>query len=166
MQEQTGLTHCPSRRAKKNNVSRFDDANSACDKISEALGAGKAVTLSTRNEKNNVNDGVMEHHAYIVTGVEQREKKDGTNEIFITMRNPFAHNNNTPSEGKDTSRPSITVSLDKMLEKDVFGEINIGPAPRVQIQQQGAPAQSAPTQPTTPTPSAPSPNQPASPPNT
>jgi hypothetical protein len=154
---------------KSSNVSKFDDADGAYAKISEALGTGKAVTLSTRNEKNNFNDGVMEHHAYIVTGVEQREKKDGTNEIFITMRNPYAHNNNTPSESKDTSKPSITVSLDKMLEKDVFGEINIGPAPRVQTQQQGTPApeQSTPT-PTTPapTPPAPSPNQTASPPNT
>lgn len=152
---------------KKDNVSKFDDANGAYAKISEALGANRSVTLSTRNE--NVNDGVMKHHAYVVTGVEHREKKDGTNEVFITMRNPYAHNNNTPSESKDTSKPSITVSLDKMLEKDVFGEINIGPAPRVQTQQQGAPApeQSTPTpQAPTPTPPAPNPNQPASPPNT
>ena len=154
---------------KSSNVSRFDDANGAHDKISEALGAGKAVTLSTRNEKNNFNDGVMEHHAYIVTGVEQREKKDGTNEVFITMRNPYAHNNNVPSESRDTSKPSITVSLDKILEKDVFGEINIGPAPRVQTQQKGTPEQSAPTPPAstpTPAPPAPNPNQPASLPNT
>ena len=145
---------------KKDNVSKFDDANGAYAKISEALGADRSVTLSTRNE--NVNDGVMKHHAYIVTGVERREKKDGTNEVFITMRNPYAHNNNMPSESRDTSRPSITVSLDKMLEKDVFGEINIGPAPRVQTQQQSAPA---PEQ-STPTPPAPNPSQPAPTPNT
>ena len=152
---------------KKDNVSRFDDADGAYAKINEALGAGKTVTLSTRNEKNNVNDGVMEHHAYIVTGVEQREKKDGTSEVFITMRNTYAHNNNTPSESKDTSKPSITVSLDNILAKNVFGEINIGPAPRVQTQQQDAPApeQSTPTVPA-PTPPAPNPNQPVSPPNT
>ncbi len=148
---------------KSSNVSRFDDADGAYAKISEALGAGNAVTLSTRNI--DVNDGVMKHHAYIVTGVEQREKKDCTNEVFITMRNPYAHNNNMPAESKDTSRPSITVSLDKMLERDVFGEINIGPAPRVQTQQQGTPApeQSAPP---TSTPPAPNSDQPAPAPNT
>ena len=150
---------------KSSNVSRFDDANGAYANISEALGAGKAVTLSTRSTV--INDGVMAHHAYIVTDIEQREKKDGTNEVFITMRNPYAHNSNEPSESKDTLRPSITVSLDKMLEKDVFGEINIGPAPRVQTQQQSAPApeQSTPTPPT-PTPPAPNPTQPAPTPNT
>jgi Calpain family cysteine protease len=94
---------------KKENVSRFDDANGAYVKISEALGAGKAVTLSTRNA--DVNDGLMKHHAYIITDIEQREKKDGTNDVWITLRNPYAHNNNTPEENKDTSKPSITVSL-------------------------------------------------------
>lgn len=118
------------------NVSRFDDASGAYSSISQALAEGKSVTVSTRNA--DVNDGLMKHHAYVVTDIELRDKKDGSNEVRITLRNPYAHNNNTPSESKDTSKPSITVSFDKMLEKNVFGEINIGPAPRIQTQQQDA----------------------------
>jgi Calpain family cysteine protease len=136
------------------NVTRFDDANSAYTKINEALGSANPVTLSTRNA--NVNDGIAPHHAFIVTGIEQREKKDGSNETFITMRNPYANNNNKPEESKDTSKPSITVSLDKMLRDDVFGEINIGPARRVQTQQQSTPSptpeQATPLQATPPQP--------------
>jgi Calpain family cysteine protease len=119
-------------------VTLFDDANGAYGKINEALGSSNPVTMSTRSA--NANDGLMAHHAYIVTGVEQHEKKDGSNEVFITLRNPYAKNNNDPAESKDTSKPSITVSLDKMLKDEVFGEINIGPAPRVQTQQQSTPA--------------------------
>jgi hypothetical protein len=123
------------------NVSRFNDASSAYAKISEALDAGKGVTLSTRNAI--VNDGLMPHHAYIVTGIEQREKKDGSNETWITMRNPYANNNNNPAERRDTSNPNITVSLDAMLANKVFGEINLSPAPRVQSQTQDAPPTAA-----------------------
>ncbi len=94
---------------RKEDVSRFDGAVGAYASISEAIGAGRSVTLSTRNEK--VDDGLMPHHAYIVTGIEQREKKDGTSEVWITLRNPYAHNNNNPEENKDSSKPSITVSL-------------------------------------------------------
>jgi Calpain family cysteine protease len=144
---------------KSNNVTRFNDADGAYAKVREALDADKAVTLSTRNA--DVNDGLMKHHAYIVTGIEQREKKDGTSEVWITLRNPYAHNNNKPEESKDTSKPSITVSLNKMLDNGVLGEFNLSPAPRLQLQQQSAPAptpeqitpsqpapgQSAPTQP-------------------
>ena len=140
------------------NVTRFSDANGAYTQLQGALDADKAVTLSTRNA--NVNDGLMSHHAYIVTGIEQREKKDGTSEVWITLRNPYAHNN-VPEENRSRSQPHITVSLDKMLDNGVLGEFNLGPAPRVQTQQQGAPEQAAPTQPM-PTQSAPLP--PASPP--
>jgi hypothetical protein len=130
-------------------VTRFDDANSAYTKINEALGSGNPVTLSTRNA--NVNDGIMKHHAYIVTDIEQREKKDGTLETFVTMRNPYARNDRDPTE-TGTSKPSITVSLDKMLKDDVFGEFNIGPASRVQRQKQDMPAPVITPEQITPTP--------------
>ena len=140
------------------NITRFSDANGAYTQLREALDADKAVTLSTRNAK--VNDGLMSHHAYIVTGIEQREKKDGSSEAWITLRNPYA-NNNVPEENRSRSQPHITVSLDKMLDNGVLGEFNLGPAPRVQTQQQGAPEQAPPVQ-SLPTQSAPS--QPAPPP--
>jgi hypothetical protein len=148
---------------REGNVSRFEDANGAYSNISEALEAGRAVTLSTRSK--DVNDGLMEHHAYVVTGVEQRAKKDGTSEVWITLQNPYAHNDNNPAERNDTSKPSITVSLNKMLDNEVFGEINMSPPPRLQTQQQSTPPPS-PEQPT-PTqavPAPPAPAQPAFPP--
>ncbi len=128
---------------KNSNVTRFSDANGAYTLLREALDADKAVTLSTRNAK--VNDGLMSHHAYIVTDIEQREKKAGASEVWITLRNPYAHNN-VPEENRSRSQPHITVSLDKMLDNGVLGEFNLGSAPRVQTQQQGAPQQATPAQ--------------------
>lgn len=68
------------------NITRFSDANDAYTQLRGALDADKAVTLSTRNA--GVNDGLMPHHAYIVTDIEQREKKDGASEVWIALRNP------------------------------------------------------------------------------
>jgi len=136
------------------NITRFSDANGAYTLLRGALDADKAVTLSTRNAA--ANDGLMPHHAYIVTDIEQREKKDGASAIWITLRNPYAHNQNSPAEKNDTSKPHITVSLDKMLDNGVLGEFNLGPAPRVLTQQQGTPEQAVPVQ-SIPTESAPSP---------
>jgi hypothetical protein len=130
---------------KDGDVTRFDDANGAYALLRHALDANKAVTMSTRNA--NVNDGLMPHHAYVVTDIEQREKKDGGYDTRITLRNPYAHNNNTPPENKDTAKPTITVSLDKMLQNGVLGEFNLSPSPRVQTQQQAPPEQAAQTAP-------------------
>jgi hypothetical protein len=118
-------------------VTRFDDADGAYALLREALDANKAVTMSTRNA--DVNDGLMPHHAYVVTGIEQCEKKDGSHDTWITLRNPYAHNN-VAGENRTTSKPETTVSLDKMLQNGVLGEFNLSPAPRVQTQQQSVPA--------------------------
>jgi Calpain family cysteine protease len=125
----------------KKDTIEFDNANEAFSVIDAALKAGKPVTLATFNKE--VEDGVMEHHAYVVTDIDRR--KDG---VSLTLRNPYGHNEGVPSEKGDTKQPTITVSLDKMLANKVFGGINIGPEPRVPAQQKDAPQPEASAQPT------------------
>lgn len=110
----------------------------------------RPVTMSTRTTE--INDGLLEGHAYTVTGIEQRN--DGR--TWVTLRNPYA-NNNDPNgrESGNTSDPSISVRLDRIVSSGALGEFAIGPPPRVQTQQQGAPNQIAPNQ---PSPSAPGTN--------
>lgn len=88
-----------------------------------------------------------------------------TNEAQLTLRNPY-DNNERAGEGNhnigadwNKSNPEITVSLNKLVREGSFAEFNIGPAPRVQTQQQNAPEPSTPPQ---ATPTQPAPTQPAS----
>lgn len=107
------------------------DEDAAFAKVRSALDAGHPVTLSTLNKE--VNDGLMENHAYMVTDIRQHQ-----DQVLLTLRNPYATNRQEPSERSDTSRPEIGVSLDRMVANGAFGEFHIGPAPRVQYQHQDA----------------------------
>jgi Calpain family cysteine protease len=131
----------------------------AYTEVEQALKADKPVSLSTMRDR--VNDGLEERHAYMVVGVSRNPQ---TNEAQLTLRNPYGNNeraregNHHIGEGWNKNNPEITVSLDKLVRKGSFAEFNIGPAPRVQTQQQStptpeqatppqpAPSQSAPTQ--------------------
>jgi hypothetical protein len=132
--------------------------------VEQALAAHRPVSMATQGR--DVQDGLEESHAYMVVGVSRDSR---TNEAQVTLRNPYG-NNERADEGDhniganwNKNNPEITVNLNRLVRAGSFAEFNIGPAARVQSQQQGAPApeQSAPTQgaPTT----QPTPTQPAQP---
>ncbi|MFQ6309044.1 XVIPCD domain-containing protein [Lysobacter capsici] len=132
--------------------------------VEQALANGRPVSMATQGR--DVQDGLEEGHAYMVMGVSRDPR---TNEAQVTLRNPYG-NNRLADEGNhniganwNTNNPEITVNLNRLVNAGSFAEFNIGPAARVQSQQQGAPSpeQSAPTQgaPTT----QPTPTQPAQP---
>lgn len=135
--------------------------------VEQALATSRPVSMATQGR--DVSDGLEESHAYMVVGVSRDSK---TNEALVTLRNPYGNNqragegNQNIGAGWNTNNPEITVSLNKLVREGSFAEFNIGPAARVQSQQQGAPAveQNTPTQ---ATPAQPAPQPPApSPPNT
>lgn len=120
--------------------------------VEQALAAGRPVSMSTQGR--DVRDGLEESHAYMVVGVSRDPQ---TNEPLVTLRNPYGNNeragegNHNVGAGWNDSNPEITVRLSDLVKKGSFGEFNIGPAPRVQTQQQG-PQPTVPEQPAVPTP--------------
>jgi Calpain family cysteine protease len=129
--------------------------------VEQALLAGKPVSMATQGRE--VPDGLMESHAYMVVSVSRNPEN---NDALVTLRNPYGTNqavgegNRNIGPGWNTRNPEITVSFNKLEREGSFAEFNIGPAPRVQTQQQSTPAPTpAPTQ---PAPSQSAPTQPAS----
>ncbi|WP_102284248.1 C2 family cysteine protease [Ottowia massiliensis] len=79
-------------------------------KVSGALAEGKPVTLSVHGESlldqiMGKKDNLADNHAYMVTGI----RKDANGEIMVTVRNPWANNND--GEGIDSSNAEIEVKL-------------------------------------------------------
>lgn len=126
---------------------RYVTEAEAFTQLRTALDASRPVTLSTMNKE--VNDGLMENHAYMVTDIQKEKGKEDAH-VWVTLRNPYAHNQQegAPERG-DTARPDIRVRLDRLVETEALGEFNIGPAPRMQNQQQDPPQPTMPQQ-TTP----------------
>lgn len=146
------------------------------DEVEQALATGRPVSMATQGR--DVRDGLEESHAYMVVDVSRDAR---TNEALVKLRNPYGHNqfakegNHNIGPSWNADNPEITVNLNRLVHEGSFAEFNIGPAARVQTQQQNAPApeQGVPTQgaPTTqPTPTQPAqaePQQPtSSPPGT
>ncbi|ALN56610.1 hypothetical protein GLE_1253 [Lysobacter enzymogenes] len=129
--------------------------------VEQALATNRPVSMATQGR--DVRDGLEESHAYMVVGVSRDPQ---TNEARVTLRNPYGHNerakegNQNIGAGWSADNPEITVDLNRLVRDGSFAEFNIGPAPRTQAQQQGAPAsgqvpstQSAQPEPRPPTPS-------------
>jgi hypothetical protein len=138
--------------------------DAAYTEVEQALKASKPVSMSTQRKE--VNDGLEERHAYMVVGVSRDPQ---TNEAQVTLRNPYGNNeraregsNHNIGEGWNKKNPEINVSLNTLVREGSFAEFNIGPAPRVQTQQQSTPAptpeQTTPLQPV-PSQSAPTQNK-------
>lgn len=126
------------------------ELNAVYGEVEQALAANRPVSMATQGR--DINDGLEESHAYMVVGVSRDPR---TNEAQITLRNPYGDNrfaregNQNIGPGWTDSNPEITVNLNRLVRDGSFAEFNIGPAARVQTQQQGAPApaQGAPAQP-------------------
>ena len=107
--------------------------------IEQALADRRPVSMATQGR--DVRDGLEESHAYTVIGVSRDPQ---TNDALITLRNPYANNlragegNPHNSPAWDANNPEITVNLNRLVREGSFAEINIGPAPRVQTEQQTA----------------------------
>ena len=140
--------------------------------VEQALAASRPVSMSTQGR--DVGDGLEESHAYMVVGVSRDPQN---NEASITLRNPYGTNqragegNQNIGAGWKDENPEITVSLNRLVRDGSFGEFNIGPAARVQTQQQDTPLPTTPVQPPAaapvapgepPTPIQPAPNPPVS----
>lgn len=131
--------------------------------VEQALATGRPVSMATQGR--DVRDGLMESHAHMVVGVSRDPQ---TNDALVTLRNPYGTNravgegNQNIGAGWNTSNPEITVSLNRLVRDGSFGEFNIGPAPRVQSQQQGT---SEPATPGQPAPATPAPQAPTNTPN-
>lgn len=129
--------------------------------VEQALATHRPVSMATQGR--DVRDGLEESHAYMVVGVSRDAQ---TNEPRVTLRNPYGNNeradegNQNIGAGWSASNPEITVDLDRLVREGGFAEFNIGPAPRAQTQQPGAPAseQGALTQSVQPEPSLPTPS--------
>ena len=138
----------------------LDDAYA---EVEQALAVGRPVSMSTQGR--DVSDGLEESHAYMVVGVSRNPQN---NDALITLRNPYGNNqragegNQNIGTGWNANNPEITVSLNRLVRDGSFGEFNIGPAPRVQSQQQGT---SEPAIPGQPAPATPAPQVPTNAPN-
>ncbi|UZW59538.1 XVIPCD domain-containing protein [Lysobacter enzymogenes] len=132
--------------------------------VEQALADRRPVSMATQGR--DVRDGLEESHAYMVVGVSRDPQ---TNEPRVTLRNPYGNNeradegNQNIGAGWNESNPEITVNLNRLVRDGSFAEFNIGPAPRTQTQQQGAPAsgQAPSTQPAQPEPRPPTTPSPA-----
>ncbi len=122
----------------------LDDAYA---EVEQALAAGRPVSMSTQGR--DASDGLEESHAYMVMGVSRNPQN---NDSLITLRNPYGNNqragegNQNIGAGWNANNPEITVSLNRLVSDGSFAEFNLGPAPRVQTQQQGAPESATPGQ--------------------
>lgn len=109
--------------------------------LEQALATHRPVSMATQGR--DVRDGLEESHAYIVVGVSRDPQ---TNAAQITLRNPYGNNQRAKEgdqnigAGWSADNPEITVNLNRLVRDGSFAEFNIGPAPRLQTQQQGAPA--------------------------
>jgi len=109
--------------------------------LEQALATQRPVSMATQGR--DVRDGLEESHAYMVVGV---SRDPHTNEAQVTLRNPYGNNqraqegNQNIGAGWNADNPEITVNLNRLVRDGSFAEFNIGPAPRTQTQQQGAPA--------------------------
>jgi Calpain family cysteine protease len=116
--------------------------------VEQALTAGRPVSMSTQGR--DVGDGLEESHAYMVVGVSRNPQN---NEALVTLRNPYGNNqragegNQNIGAGWKDANPEITVSLNRLVRDGSFGEFNIGPAARVQTQQQDTAPPATPAQP-------------------
>ena len=123
------------------------ELDAAYAELEQALAAHRPVSMATQGR--DVRDGLEESHAYMVVGVSRDPQ---TNEARVTLRNPYGNNqraqegNQNIGAGWNADNPEITVNLNRLVRDGSFAEFNIGPAPRVQAQQQGAPAPGASTQ--------------------
>jgi hypothetical protein len=120
--------------------------DAAYTEVEQALAAGRPVSMATQGR--DVRDGLEESHAYMVVGV---SRNPHTNEAQVTLRNPYADNqraaegNQNIGAGWNTSQPEITVNLNTLVREGSFAEFNIGPAARVQSQQQSTPSTEVPS---------------------
>ena len=116
--------------------------------VEQALAAGRPVSMATQGS--NVTDGLEKSHAYMVVGVSRDPQ---SNEALLTLRNPYGNNqragegNQNIGAGWNANNPEITVSLNTLVREGSFAEFNIGPAARVQTQQQGVRESATPGQP-------------------
>ncbi|QWP76466.1 hypothetical protein J5226_23250 [Lysobacter sp. K5869] len=123
------------------------ELDAAYAELEQALATHRPVSMATQGR--DVRDGLEESHAYMVVGVSRDPQ---TNEARVTLRNPYGNNqraqegNQNIGAGWNADNPEITVNLNRLVRDGSFAEFNIGPAPRVQAQQQGAPAPGASTQ--------------------
>lgn len=80
------------------------------NRVNDALSSGKPVTLSVQDESLlakwfGSNDSLVDQHAYMVAGI----RKDADGEVWVDLRNPWAHNND--GEGYDTPGALTSVKL-------------------------------------------------------
>jgi hypothetical protein len=121
--------------------------DSAYTEVEQGLAAGRPISMATQGR--DVRDGLEESHAYMVVGVSRDPQ---TNEALVTLRNPYGNNqragegNQNIGAGWNADNPEITVNLNRLVRDGSFAEFNIGPAPRVQAQKQGAPESATPDQ--------------------
>lgn len=132
--------------------------------VEQGLATHRPVSMATQGR--DVQDGLEESHAYMVVGVSRDPR---TNEAQVTLRNPYGNNeradegNHNIGPGWNADNPEITVNLNRLVRDGSFAEFNIGPAARVQTQQQSVPEAGAPaTQPTPTQPAQAEPQPPAS----
>ncbi|MBW8811270.1 MAG: hypothetical protein JF591_21190, partial [Lysobacter sp.] len=120
--------------------------------VEQALATQRPVSMATQGR--DVQDGLEESHAYMVVGVSRDPR---TNEAQVTLRNPYGNNeradegNHNIGPGWNANNPEITVNLNRLVRDGSFAEFNIGPAARVQTQQQSAPEAGAPSTQSMPT---------------
>ncbi|MDR1076984.1 MAG: hypothetical protein LBL59_12110 [Xanthomonadaceae bacterium] len=115
---------------KRNAVGRMSEEQVSA-RLEQALQAGRPVTLYTQAERGALQDGLMDNHAYMLTGIAHTPE----GELTLHLRNPWG-NNLRISEGRGTPDAVIDVELKTLLQSQSLGAINIGPTPRVQEQVQ------------------------------
>ncbi|MEH6417777.1 C2 family cysteine protease [Pseudomonas sp. CGJS7] len=93
------------------------------ERVRDAIGEGRAVTLSTDPEPGAKQDGLNDNHVYMVN----RIYKDDAGKVMVELRNPYARNDYV-GEGLDKKSATVDVKLDDLLSTGGFEEINIGPA--------------------------------------
>lgn len=114
--------------------------DAAVTEVEQALAGRQPVSMSTQGR--DVRDGLEASHAYMVMGI---AREPATGDTLVTLRNPYGDNqragegNHNVGSGWNERDPEITVSLNKLVRDGSFGEFNIGPAPRVRVQQPDAP---------------------------
>jgi hypothetical protein len=127
------------------------DPQAAATQVEQALQAGRPVTYwsgstNATGRPGAAQDGLKDDHVYALVGA----RRDASGDLLLQLRNPWGHNVVKPDEGMNTDAPTVEVNLRQQALTGGLMSLDIGPAPRVQRQQQDAPEPStsvpAPTQ--------------------
>jgi hypothetical protein len=100
-------------------------------RLQAAMESGQPITIGTKPEVGETQDGLSDRHSYAVVGV----GRDARGEPVLDLRNPYGYNGG--GEGRDSDQAVVRVRLADLVKAESISEVAIGPQ-AVRVQQREA----------------------------